>query len=193
MRKKLLIALAVFLGIITVFLIVVALQPAEYRVVRSITIDALDEEAFAHVNDLHAWHDWSPWAKLDPDAKNSFDGPEAGTGAVFHWSGNAEIGEGTMTIADSQPNKLIKINIEFVKPFAGTSTAEFTFKPTNDQTLVTWAMTGHNNFIAKAVCMFMNMDKMLGGEFEKGLANLKSVVEEDSKKDDTDDSSLEPS
>ena len=174
MLKKILIALA---AIVVVFVVVVAMQPSEFRVVRSANVSASASAAFAQVNDLHKWEAWSPWAKLDPAAKNTFEGPPAGTGAIFRWAGNNQVGEGRMTITESRPNELIRFNLEFFKPMAGTSTAEFSFKPEGDQTTVTWSMTGKNNFIAKAMCLFMNMDQMVGGQFEKGLAAMKSIVE----------------
>ncbi len=174
MLKKILIVLA---AIVVVFVAVVAMQPSEFRVMRTATMSAPASAVFAQVNDLHKWEAWSPWAKLDPAAKNAFEGPPAGTGAIFRWAGNNQVGEGSMTITESRPNELIRFNLEFVKPMAGTSTAEFTFKPEGNQTAVTWSMTGKNNFIAKAMCLFMNMDHMVGGQFEKGLAAMKSIVE----------------
>jgi hypothetical protein len=174
MFKKILIALV---AIVVVFAVVVALQPSEFRIVLSATISAPAPAVFAQVNDFHNWETWSPWAKLDSAAKHSFEGPSAGTGAIFRWAGNEEIGEGSMTITESRPSDLIRINLEFLKPFAATSIAEFTFEPEGNQTAVTWSMAGQNNFIAKAVCLFMNMDETVGGDFEKGLAQMKSVVE----------------
>jgi uncharacterized protein YndB with AHSA1/START domain len=177
MRKKLLIALIILVAIVAILAGVVAMQPAEYRVERSVTIAAPPADVFAQVNDFHNWEAWSPWAKLDPAMKQTYEGAPAGTGAVSKWSGNSEVGEGTMTLTESRPNELIKIKLEFVRPFEDTSDAEFTFKPDGNQTVVTWTMSGRKNFISKAVCLFMDMDKMLGGEFEKGLANMKSVAE----------------
>ena len=174
MIKKLLLALAV---IVVLFIVVVALQPAEYRVVRTTTILAPASAVFAQVDDFHKWEAWSPWAKLDPAAKNTFEGPPAGTGAGFTWAGNKKVGEGRMTITESRPADLIRIKLDFMKPFPSTADTEFTFKPEGDQAVVTWSMAGRKNFISKAFCMFMNMDKMVGGDFEKGLANLKSVSE----------------
>ena len=174
MLKKILIALA---AIVVVFVVVVAMQPSEFRVVRSAKISAPAPAVFAQVNDFHKWEAWSPWAELDPAAKNSFEGPSAGTGAIFRWAGNKEVGEGGMTITESRPSDLIRIKLEFLKPFEATNTTEFTFRPEGDQTAVTWSMAGKNNFIAKAMCLFMNMDKMVGGQFEKGLASIKSIVE----------------
>jgi hypothetical protein len=174
MFKKILIVLV---AVVAVFAMVVALQPSEYRIARSTTVSAPAPEVFAQVNDFHNWEAWSPWAKLDPSAKTTFAGPAAGQGAVFAWSGNDKVGEGRMTLTESRPAELVKIRIDFVKPFAGTSTSEFNFKPAGTQTAVTWAMSGQRNFLEKAMCLFVSTDKMLGGEFEKGLAQMKSVAE----------------
>jgi len=174
MLKKILIALAV---IIIVFVIVVAMQPSEYRVTRSATISAPAQAVFAQVNDFHKWEAWNPWGKIDPAMKQSYEGAPAGTGAIYTWTGNNEVGEGRMTLTESRPSELIRIKMEFFKPVAGTSIAEFTFKPEGNQTMVTWSMAGENNFMAKAFGLFMSMDKMIGGQFEKGLAQMKSVVE----------------
>jgi hypothetical protein len=179
MLKKILIVLV---AILAVFAGVVALQPTEFRIVRSATIAAPAAVVFSQVNDFHNWQAWSPWAKLDPAAKNSYEGPAARTGAIFKWSGNNQVGEGTMTLTDSQPNDLIKIKLDFVRPFVNTNAVEFTFKPQGDSTLVTWNMSGRNNFISKAFCLFMNMDKIVGGEFEKGLAEMKAIAEAAPKK-----------
>lgn len=156
---------------------VVAMQPDEFRITRSTTIAAPAAEVFAQVDDFHNWEAWSPWAKLDPTAKVTFEGPTAGTGAKFRWSGNDEVGEGSMTVVESQPSDLIVLKLEFVKPFENSCTEEFTFRPQADQTVVTWTMSGRNTFLCKAVHMCMDMEKMVGGDFEKGLASLKAVVE----------------
>lgn len=174
MLKKILLALVLILG---VFLIVVALQPANFRVTRSATFHAPAETVFAQVNDFHKWDAWSPWAKLDPNAKNSFDGPASGAGAIMAWAGNKDVGEGRMTITESHASDLIGIRLEFIKPFAMVNTAEFTFKPEAGKTTVTWSMTGTKNFISKAFGLFVDCDKMIGGDFDKGLAQMKSVVE----------------
>ena len=179
MLKKILIALIV---IVVVFVIVVALQPADFRVTRSATIAAPPAAVFAQVNDLHNWEAWSPWAKLDPNSKIAYEGPPAGVGAAFAWSGNYEVGEGRMTITESRPNEFVQFKLDFVKPFKGTNTAEFTFKPEGNQTAVTWSMSGKKNFIMKAIGLFVSCDKMMGGFFEKGLAQMKSVAEAAAKK-----------
>ncbi len=174
MLIKILIALAV---IVVVFVGLVALQPSEFRVARSATISAPAPAVFAQVNDFHNWEAWSPWAKLDPAMKQTYDGAPAGTGAIYTWAGNNQVGEGRMTLTESRPNELIRIKLEFLKPFEATNIAEFTFTPEDNQTAVTWSMAGKSNFIAKAVHLFVNMDKMVGGKFEEGLARMKSVVE----------------
>jgi Polyketide cyclase / dehydrase and lipid transport len=174
MLKKILIALAV---IVALFIGVVAMQPSEFRIVRTATIAAPTPAVFAQVNDFHNWEAWSPWAKLDPAAKTTFEGAPAGAGAVFTWSGNDKVGEGRMTLTESRPADLVRIKVEFVRPFTGGNTTEFTFKPDGNQTAVTWSVLGQNDFVGKALCMFMNMEKMLGGDLEKGLAQMKSVAE----------------
>ena len=170
-------ALIVLAAITVVFVAVVAMQPAEFRVTRSGGISASPSAVFPHVNDLHNWEAWSPWAKLDPAAKSTFEGPRAGAGAVMAWAGNNKVGEGRMTITESRPNEFIRFKLEFFKPFKAVNAAEFAFKPEGGQTVVTWSMSGTNNFMSKAIGLFMNCDKMAGGQFEQGLANMKAVVE----------------
>ena len=162
---------------VIIFIIAVAMQPSDFRVTRSTTIIAPASAVFAQVNDLQKWEAWSPWAKLDPDAKNSFEGPTSGTGAILRWAGNNKVGQGSMTIMESRPDEFIRFKLEFLKPFVATNTAEFTFNTENDQTTVTWSMYGKNDFKGKAIGLIMSCDKMVGGQFEKGLATLKSVVE----------------
>jgi hypothetical protein len=109
--------------------------------------------------------------------KLTYDGPAEGAGASYTWSGNNKVGEGRTTITESRPNDLVRLKLEFVRPFTATNDVEFTFRSEGDQTSVTWDMTGRNNFMSKAFCLFVNMDRMVGGDFEKGLAQLKAVVE----------------
>jgi hypothetical protein len=157
--------------------VVVALQPADFRVTRSATIAAPPEAVFPHVNELKKWEAWNPWGKLDPAMKLTYEGPATGVGAAYAWVGNNQVGEGRMTITESRAHEFVRFKLDFFKPMAGTSEAEFTFKPQGNQTEVAWTMTGKNNFIAKAMCLFMSMDKMIGGQFEKGLGDLKSMAE----------------
>ncbi len=174
MLTPILIAVAV---IVVLFVLVVATRPAEFRVTRSATIAAPAAAVFTRVNDFHHWDAWSTWAKRDLSMKQTHEGAPAGVGAVYSWAGNSKVGEGRMTITESRAPALIRIKLEFLRPFAATNITEFTFNPEGSGTRVTWDMTGKCNFMSKAFGLFMNMDKMVGGDFEQGLANLKAVSE----------------
>ncbi len=174
MWKKILLAAALaILG----FVAVVAMQPSQFRVSRAAVIAAPAAEIFAQINDFHNWQKWSPWVALDPAAKLRFEGPNVGRGAVFAWSGNANIGEGRMILIDSRPNERIQIKLEFVRPMAGTSEVEFRLKPLRNRTTVTWIMSGQNDFLGKAMCLFFSLDATIGGDFERGLTKLQALVE----------------
>lgn len=163
--------------VLAVFVIVVLLQPSEFHVERSIEITAKPNKIFPHINNLKKANVWSPWAKLDPNIKQTYSGPEQGVGAQVSWTGNNQVGEGTMTIVESKLNQLVRNRLDFLKPMEGTSTADFTLKAEGNKTKVTWSIYGHNNFMAKAMSLIMNCDKMIGEQFEKGLADLKTTVE----------------
>jgi len=169
----------IFIGVAAIIIVflVVALQPGSYRVSRSSKMSAPPARVFEQINDFRQWEAWSPWAALDPDCRYTYAGPPSGVGSVFNWSGNNKVGEGTLTITESAPTSRVVVEQVFVRPFRGTSTAEFRVEPGTAQTQVTWSMSGRNNFIGRVFCMIMNMDKMLGKDFEKGLANMKAVVE----------------
>ena len=169
-----LLALA-FIAII--FTVVVAGQPCEFKLSRSTKISAPPEKIFPHVNDLHLWEAWSPWAKMDPNSKSTFTGPVSGLGSAMAWVGNNKVGEGKMTVTDSQPSQSIRLRLDFQKPMKATNTAEFTFQPDGGSTSVTWAMSGGKNFMGKIFGLFVNCDQMVGGQFEKGLASLKLIAE----------------
>lgn len=178
MLKKIILGIvAMLVVLIVVCLVLVMMQPAHYQIERTATINAPAPTVFALVNDFHKWDSWSPWAKLDPAMKTTYEGPAAGNGASYSWIGNSDVGEGKMTITESRPSDLIKIKLEFIKPFAATNATEFTFTPSGNSTNVKWTMAGDNNFIGKAFSLFMNMDKMIGADFEKGLAQMKTVAE----------------
>lgn len=159
------------------FIVVIAGRPDEFTVMRTAKITAPPEKIFPRVNELKKWDAWSPWAKIDPNCKMSYVGPPAGVDASYSWAGNKKVGEGRLTITESLPSDLIRLRLEFLKPFKATNTAEFKFTPEGGQTLVTWSMTGKNNFFFKVFGLFMDCDTMVGKDFEKGLASLKSVVE----------------
>jgi hypothetical protein len=154
----------------------IATRPAEFSVSRARTIAASADVAHAYVNDFKKWPAWSPWEKLDAGMKRELSGAAVGTGAAYHWMGNKKVGEGRMTITDSRPPLNVTIRLEFIKPWTATNTTRFDFAPDGTGTKVTWTMSGHKNFMAKAFCLFMDMDKMVGGDFEKGLAQLGSVT-----------------
>lgn len=176
-RKRLRRLFVLLVLIIGGFCTYITMLPNEYQVQRSTTVHNDPSVVFAQVNDFHNWDTWSPWAKLDPNSKVTFSGPDAGEGAHFTWNGNDEVGEGDMTIVSSQPHESIGIKLHFVRPMEGTADVKFAFEPTDDGTVVTWTMSGKNNFVGKIFCLFMNMDKMIGGDFEKGLASMKEVAE----------------
>ena len=131
---------------------------------------------FPQVNNVRNWQAWSPWMELDPAMKLTYTGPAEGTGAAWAWD-SKKAGAGQMTVAKSQPNELVDFRLEFLKPFQATDAAEFTFKPDGGQTVVTWTMTGSCNFASKAMNMLVGIDRVIGSDFEKGLAKMKSVVE----------------
>lgn len=164
-------------AILVIFAIVVQMQPSQLRVARDVTMAAPPSAVFPHVNNLHNWKAWSPWDEKDPDMTKTYEGPDEGEGASYAWAGNKDVGEGKMTITTSNPNEQVTIRLEFLKPMNVTNTSEFSFAPEGDGTRVTWELTGKNNFMGKAFGLFMNMDKMIGADFEKGLAKLKQVVE----------------
>lgn len=174
MLIKLLLALGV---LIFAFVLFVASRPATFHIERSLAISASPAALFPHLNDLKKAQVWSPWMKLDPAATVTFEGPSAGVGAASTWAGNNEIGEGRQTIVASRPGESVQLRLDFKKPFESSCTAEFTLKPDGARTVVTWSMSGENNFLSKAVCLFLDQDKMIGGPFEEGLANLRKLVE----------------
>src|SRR5262245_22831488 len=178
MLTNILLIIAAVIAVLVIGLVVIAaLQPSTFRVTRSAVMAAPPAAVFEQVNDFHKWRDWSPYDKRDPAMHRTYEGPQAGNGASYAWNGNNDVGEGRSTIIESRPNEVIRIKLEFLRPFKGISTAAFTFQPQGNQTAVTWSLIGNHNFIAKAIGLFLNMDKMIGGDFEQGLSNLKGVVE----------------
>ena len=167
------------------FLAFAATRPDNYRVERSQRIDAPADVIYAQLDNFKAWGAWSPWEKRDPAMKKTFDGPPSGVGAGYAWEGNKEVGQGRMTITGSKPPRggsaeaaELTIRLEFIKPFESVATSGFVVKPEGDKAATaTWSREGKNNLTGKAFSVFMNMDKMIGGDFEKGLASLKTVAE----------------
>ena len=169
--------LRLFLLIVVACLVFVYTRPDTFHIERSTAVAASNETVFAKINDFHEWTTWSPWEKLDPEMRRTFEGAAAGMGAGYHWVGNKKVGEGRMTIIESEPPQRIAIRLEFLKPWQATNTATFVLAQDGAGTRVTWSMDGKNNFMAKAMGIFMNMDAMIGPDFARGLASLKSQAE----------------
>lgn len=168
--------LAGLTALLVLLLTIVALRPADFRVERSATLPVSAEALFDQVNNHHKFNAWNPFLKLDPHVKNTYRGPESGVGAVCSWEGNRDVGAGTCTIIESRPGELVRCRMDWKRPMEGTATVDFTFKPAGPNTVVTWAMYGRNNFLGKAVSLFIDCDKMCGPQFEKGLTDLGAVA-----------------
>src|SRR6187399_1961601 len=168
---------AIAIALIAVLVLVVATRPSHLHVERSATMEAAPDVVFPLINDFHAWSSWSPWEKLDPDMKREFSGAPQGKGAWYGWSGNDQVGVGNMQITDSKPAEQVTILLEFKQPWEATNVTTFRLAATpQGGTQVTWAMDGENNFAAKAMSLVMDMDQMIGKDFEAGLANLAAVA-----------------
>lgn len=178
MLKKIGIGLGV---VLLALLVAIATRPDTFRVERTATIAAPADVVFGYVNDFHQWNQWSPFENLDPNMKKTFTGTPSGVGAVYSWAGNSKAGEGRMAIKESAPNQRVVIDLQFLKPIKTTNVAEFSFKPAAEGVRVTWAMYGDNNIIGKAFSLVASMDKMVGKDFEQGLAKLKTVAEAEAK------------
>jgi hypothetical protein len=171
--------IAVILAIaIALVLILAASKPDTFRVERAAVIEAAPDAIFPLVADFHAWRKWSPWEDRDPAMKRTFSGAERGASAVYAWEGNRNVGAGRMEITGATAPSNIVIKLDFIKPFEGHNVAEFTLSPQGGGTDVTWAMHGPAPFMSKIMQVFMNMDRMIGRDFEAGLANLKKVAEQ---------------
>jgi uncharacterized protein YndB with AHSA1/START domain len=163
--------------VMTVLLIYAATKPDTFRVQRSIGINAPPERIFQHINDLTKWGAWSPWEKMDPAMKKTAGGAPQGKGAWYEWDGNNQVGRGRMEILESIPPSKILIQLDFLKPFEAHNRAEFTLATQGGSTTVTWAMYGPQPYMAKVMGLFLNCEKMVGPQFETGLANLKMLAE----------------
>jgi uncharacterized protein YndB with AHSA1/START domain len=174
MLKTVAIGIAVLIAAILVF---AATKPDTFRVQRSATIKAPPEKIFAILNDFQRWETWSPWEEKDPAMKRTFSVVTGGKGAVYSWEGNKDVGQGRMEIADSVPPSRLAIKLDFLKPFEAHNMVEFTLAPQGDATNVTWAMQGRSPYFVKIIHVFVDMDTLVGKDFETGLANLKAVAE----------------
>ena len=158
-------------------LILASRKPDTFRVERTASIRAAPEKIFPLIEDFHRWQSWSPYETRDPAMQRSFSGASSGKGAVYAWNGNKNVGSGRMEILDAPPPGKVVIKLDFLKPFEGHNTAEFTLLPQGDTTNVTWLMHGPAPFMSKVMQVFMNMDNMIGKDFAVGLANLKRITE----------------
>ncbi|HEY4299302.1 MAG TPA: SRPBCC family protein [Candidatus Didemnitutus sp.] len=164
-------------ALIAIFLAFVATRPGTFRVERSASIKAPPEKIFSILNDFKKWQAWSPWEKKDPAMKRSFGAVTAGKGAHYGWEGNKDVGQGSMTIVESSAPSKVGLSLDFLKPFEAHNTVVFTLEPKGDVTNVRWAMEGPVPYFAKIIHLFMDMDRMVGKDFETGLANLKTITE----------------
>ncbi|WOH82715.1 SRPBCC family protein [Bradyrhizobium sp. BEA-2-5] len=170
--------IAIVLGVaIAVILILAATKPGTLRVTRAISVNAPAERIFPLIDDLHQWTLWSPYENRDPAMKRIYGGAGRGQGAAYAWNGNKNVGAGRMEILQSSAPSKIVIKLDFIKPFEGHNTAEFTMLPQGNATTVTWTMYGSAVFMSKVMQVFMNLDRMIGRDFEVGLANLKKLTE----------------
>jgi hypothetical protein len=163
--------------LVAVVLVLAATKPSTFRVERSTVVDAAPDLLFPLIDDFHRWPEWSPYEKLDPTMKRTLSGAASGQGAVYEWSGNNKAGAGRMEIIESSPPAKVAIKLDFIKPFEAHNAAEFTMRPQGGATLLTWQMHGPASFKSKLMQVFVNLDKLIGKDFETGLANLKARVE----------------
>jgi carbon monoxide dehydrogenase subunit G len=174
MLKNIVIVIVVLIAGVLIY---AATRPDTFRVERSTTISAPADRIFELINDFHRWTAWSPWETIDPALKRTYGGNESGLGSTYEWLGNNQVGQGRMEISESTPPTKIVIKLDFIKPFEAHNIAEFTLVPNGNETKVNWAMHGPSPYVAKVMGVFVSMDRMVGKDFEKGLANLKAAAE----------------
>jgi uncharacterized protein YndB with AHSA1/START domain len=168
----------VLLVAVAAVLIYAATKPDTFRIQRAMSVNAPPEKVFALINDFRRWTVWSPWEKMDPALQRTYSGTASGQGAVYAWEGNRKVGAGRMEITDAPSPSKVTIKLDFLRPFEAHNIAEFTLEPKGDATTVTWAMHGPNLFVGKVMSIFVDMDRMIGKDFETGLANLKAAAEQ---------------
>jgi uncharacterized protein YndB with AHSA1/START domain len=178
MLKKFTSAVLLLIAVaLVVVLALAATQPDTFRVQRATAIKAPPEKIFPLINDFHAWGAWSPYEKKDPDMKRTLSGAPAGKGAIYEWDGDSNVGAGRMEITESSPSSKIALNLDMMKPLTAHNVVDFTLEPEGDATTVTWSMKGEAPYFAKIIHLFLDMDAMVGADFEAGLANLKALAE----------------
>lgn len=175
--KALIVILLVLLALVAVALVVAATRPDAFRIERSIMIKAPADRIYPFIDDFRQWRAWSPFEELDPALRRTYGGAERGVGATYAWDGSGKAGAGRMAIAEAEPARRVLIDLDFIKPFEAHNKAEFTIAPEGDGSRVTWAMYGPNPLVAKVMQLFVSVDSMVGGDFERGLASLKALAE----------------
>jgi hypothetical protein len=175
MFKKIALVLVV---LIVALLAYAATRPDAMHVERVASIKAPPGKIFPLINDFHSWRSWSPYEKLDPAMKRGYSGAANGKGAVYEWDGNSQAGQGRMEITNTSAPSHVTIALDFIKPFEGHNVARFALVPHGDSTTVTWAMDGPSPYVAKLMGVFVNMDTLIGKDFETGLANMKAIAEQ---------------
>jgi uncharacterized protein YndB with AHSA1/START domain len=178
MGTAILVVITVVVVAVGILLALAASKPNTFRIERSASINAPPEKVFGLIDDFRQWRGWSPWDKIDPDLKRTYCGPASGLGAAYEWQGNNKVGQGRMEIVESARARRIAIKLDFLKPFEAHNIAEFTLEPQGGATHVTWVMRGPNLFMSKVMGTVMNIDRMVGGQFEQGLANMKALAEQ---------------
>ena len=176
--KKILLGIVVVLAVLVLgVLALAATRPTHYTIQRTATVAAPPSTVHSLVDDLHRFPEWSPWQKLDPAMKVTYDGPQTGVGSKYHWVGNKDAGEGRMTITESTPGQSVVMKLEFIKPFASVATTTLAMAPEGEGSKVTWMMEGDWDYMSKIMGLFMNMDTMIGKDFTEGLANLDRLAQ----------------
>jgi carbon monoxide dehydrogenase subunit G len=171
------ITVAIIVLLLGALLGIAAMRPKEFRYRRTTRIKAAPDKIFVNINDFHNWAAWSPYEKLDPEMQKTHSGPVSGKGSIYEWDGNAKVGKGRMEIIDASAPRKVTIKLDFMRPFVAHNTAEFTLEPQGEITDVAWSMYGPSPFVTRVMGVFMNMDALVGRDFETGLANLKAIAE----------------
>ena len=175
--KVVIIIFAVFFVAVGAVLAYAATKPDVFQVRRTVVVNAAPEKVFPYINDFKSWTSWSPYEKKDPAMKRTYGSATSGKGATYSWDGDKNVGSGSMEILDAPAPKRVTIKLDFSRPFEAHNTADFTLEPASGGTQVTWSMTGPTPFFGKILHVFIDMDKMVGRDFEAGLANLKTIAE----------------
>ncbi|MCH8618339.1 SRPBCC family protein [Undibacterium sp. TS12] len=168
---------AIIVFLVLAFLLFIASRPGEFRIERSLSMRATPLQIFSLLNDFHEWEAWSPWEKADPAVQRTYSGMAQGKGAIYAWKGNRDLGEGRMEILETRPCDYLRLQINFIKPFAAQNTIEFRLEEKGDTTVLSHAMFGPCNFMSKLMGVFFSMDNMVGTKFEEGLQSIKEIAE----------------